>query len=428
MKGLMKTSLVAFSVAVLAACGGGGGSKSAEKPANPPATQPGSGSGGGGGGTTTAPTVPAPGGAVPGDNTGGGVNMPGAGNQTGGTPGTGTTPGGGGTQGTGGSTPPPSKWDGLVDASWQFADGKIPTRNAATQQGGENISPSINIGFVPDKTDKIAIIMDDENAPCASGDGACVHWGVFNLPKDKFNIREGENLAALPGVVLGKAYNDQTGYQGPNPPSAHTYKLTIYALKAGAPAVTAGSRYTRSQFAATWGEHILGSKTLSARYPGDDSIPVRAELQITSSSFADGAVLPAKHKFTDSANPGVSPALQVANLPSGTTQLAIIMDDVSGTGGCDISSPCIHWNAFNLPANTAITEGLSFTPGNSNGSWSTYRGGFTRPVRHTYQIRVFALRAGAPRVQPLGEYSSRVFLEAYKQHIIGVGVLTAVSQ
>ncbi|QTD46789.1 hypothetical protein J1M35_07935 [Ottowia testudinis] len=148
--------------------------------------------------------------------------------------------------------------------------GVIPIEYVATAKGGNNTSPALSIANVPVGTKYLAIVMDDETSPdCGTGSAACVHWGVFNLPPDHLTIAQGENLGALSGVVLGTAYNGQPGYQGPNPPSNHVYKITVYALGSGATAVPASPvpTYTRSTFEAAYGSVIVGQFTWTGRYP-----------------------------------------------------------------------------------------------------------------------------------------------------------------
>lgn len=155
--------------------------------------------------------------------------------------------------------------------STSFANGGvIPAKYAAvTKSNGQNTSPALTITNVPAATQFLAIVMDDETSPCGNAANACIHWGVFNLPSTKLIIAENENFAAIQNVVLGSTYNNLTGYQGPNPPSNHTYNITVYALSSTAVAVqsTPAPRYTRSTFEAAFSGKILDKATISGRYP-----------------------------------------------------------------------------------------------------------------------------------------------------------------
>jgi Raf kinase inhibitor-like YbhB/YbcL family protein len=151
-----------------------------------------------------------------------------------------------------------------------FPDGgAIPVIHGAPARGGQGLSPQLSVDALPRGAASIAIVMDDETPPCGSGDGACIHWGVFGIPADRTVFAEGEDFGAIPGVVLGAAYNDQTGYQGPNPLlSTHRYTITVFALGLGAPPVPARPtpKFTRAGFEAAYGTHILGKASLTGTF------------------------------------------------------------------------------------------------------------------------------------------------------------------
>ena len=155
----------------------------------------------------------------------------------------------------------------LTSTSWTN-NGVIPVKYAAPAQGGTNTSPQLTVSNLPSGTATLAVIMDDESTPgCGTGANACVHWNVFNLPASKTSIAENENLTMVSGVVLGKAYNGSVGYAGPNPPSQHTYNISVFALDASAKAVPSTTQtavsYTRSQFETLYNGKILGKVTLA---------------------------------------------------------------------------------------------------------------------------------------------------------------------
>jgi Raf kinase inhibitor-like YbhB/YbcL family protein len=159
----------------------------------------------------------------------------------------------------------------LAVTSTSYANGGvIPLPYASTLYaagGGQNTSPALAISNVPASTQSLAVVMDDETAPCGVGAAACVHWGVFNLPATKVSIIENEDLGAISGVILG--LNNTAGtfaYDGPHPPSNHVYNLTVYALSTAAP-VSGTVTYTRSQFEATFGSQILEKITYSGKFP-----------------------------------------------------------------------------------------------------------------------------------------------------------------
>lgn len=144
--------------------------------------------------------------------------------------------------------------------------GAMPLKQACTEQSGSNASPALAWRNAPSGTAAYALVMDDEVSPCGSGNDACIHWNAFNLPASTSVLAEGVDPATLgSSVVLGSAYNDATGYQGPCPPSPHVYKLTLYALDSTL-SLSGTPTLTRSQFASTYSARILGSATLTGTF------------------------------------------------------------------------------------------------------------------------------------------------------------------
>lgn len=155
----------------------------------------------------------------------------------------------------------------LKITSTSFTDhGEIPLQYAAVSKGGQNTSPQLSMVSTPTGTGALAIIMHDEVAPCGTAENACVHWNVFNLPATQKAIAENENLAAIPGVIIGSTYNGQTGYQGPNPSSKHIYKITVYAMSAGISPTSTIPRYTPSQFEAAHAGLIMHKTTWTGSF------------------------------------------------------------------------------------------------------------------------------------------------------------------
>ena len=88
---------------------------------------------------------------------------------------------------------------------------------------GEDISPELNIGDVPENAKSLALIMDDPDAPV----GTWVHWVAWNMPQDTKKIAKGTE----PKGAAGKNSWGRTGYGGPCPPSGtHRYVFKLYAL------------------------------------------------------------------------------------------------------------------------------------------------------------------------------------------------------
>lgn len=170
-----------------------------------------------------------------------------------------TAPAGGATDGAGASS--------FALASASFESGTaIPDVYACEDEGGSDISPQLSWTNTPGGTAAYAVVMDDETPPCGKGDGACMHWSVFNIPADKMSLAEGEDVGAITGIALGRNYTGSDGYAGPCPPGPHVYKISVYALAEGAPIVKSGSAFTRSSFESEYAAYILASDTIEASF------------------------------------------------------------------------------------------------------------------------------------------------------------------
>ena len=151
--------------------------------------------------------------------------------------------------------------------STSFKDGKrIPSINVCMELGGSNQSPQLSWSDAPANTKKYAIVMDDEVSPCGKGDGACKHWGLFNIPSSITEVSEDLEIATIEGTVEGRNYVGTQDYEGPCPPFKHTYKTTVFALDGTMPTIGRTSM-TRSQFKSTYKTHILDSVTISGTFP-----------------------------------------------------------------------------------------------------------------------------------------------------------------
>ena len=149
----------------------------------------------------------------------------------------------------------------LTLKSSSFTDGSvIPKKHACEYLGGNDISPQFSWENAPKESSKFAIIMDDETTPCGTGDNACVHWGLFNIPNSITSLGENETIS--------NTYTD--GYYGPCPPSNHIYKTTVYALNNKMPDIAYSnmpdSGMTRSKFKTLYGSYILQESTISGTF------------------------------------------------------------------------------------------------------------------------------------------------------------------
>ncbi len=112
---------------------------------------------------------------------------------------------------------------------------------------------------------------------------------------------------------------------------------------------------------------------------------------LSSTSFTSGGDILPKYAYPiggEADRLNTSPQLSWANAPAATTSFLIIMQDLDAVDYA-------HWTAYNIPANkTSVAEG-EYRPKESSQLGSRvgnkYEGPWPPPVKHTYQITVFAL-------------------------------------
>lgn len=116
--------------------------------------------------------------------------------------------------------------------------------------------------------------------------------------------------------------------------------------------------------------------------------PPAARLQVTSSAFPDGGVIP-KEFTCDGANQ--SPPLAWTGVPAGTASLALRMQDV------DTPTKFVHWLVYNIdPSTTSLAAGQSpqGATQTKNSFGKAFYGGPCPPSgqRHRYVFTVLAMQ------------------------------------
>lgn len=113
-------------------------------------------------------------------------------------------------------------------SSATFGDGqRIPAKYTCE---GEDVSPPLAWGEVPEGTRSLALIADDPDAPS----GTFSHWVIFNIPPDSRGLTEA--MPAKPQLPnsarQGVTDFGGIGYGGPCPPPGkpHRYYFSLYAL------------------------------------------------------------------------------------------------------------------------------------------------------------------------------------------------------
>lgn len=121
---------------------------------------------------------------------------------------------------------------------------------------GEDVSPPLQWSGVPPEAARLALIVDDPDAPA----GTWVHWVLFDMPADLRELPEGGEAG-----VQGQTSFGQVGYGGPCPPggSEHRYFFRLYALDQ---ALGLPEGASRAEVDAAMEGHILAQAELMGLY------------------------------------------------------------------------------------------------------------------------------------------------------------------
>jgi Raf kinase inhibitor-like YbhB/YbcL family protein len=111
----------------------------------------------------------------------------------------------------------------MTITSGEFTGGVMPAR--FTCGAPHPTSPPLGWAGWPAGTKRIALVVDDSNAPITP----YVYWIVFNISPATSDILEGQ---LPPGARQARNSAGIAGYDPPCPGAAgHTYRFTVYALK-----------------------------------------------------------------------------------------------------------------------------------------------------------------------------------------------------
>jgi Raf kinase inhibitor-like YbhB/YbcL family protein len=146
------------------------------------------------------------------------------------------------------------------------------------------------------------------------------------------------------------------------------------------------------------GAVLLAAGPALAQAPAAPATPPPTPMGLTSSSFADGAIIP--DKYTQAVPAAFSPALAWTNAPAGTQSFALIVDDPD-TALQRTTNEVLHWAAFNIPATaTSLPEGVpneaTLPDGTIQPLNTGKKAGFMGPgargnVYHHYTFQLYAL-------------------------------------
>jgi Raf kinase inhibitor-like YbhB/YbcL family protein len=144
--------------------------------------------------------------------------------------------------------------------------GKIPSKYTCE---GDDISPPLAFGNVPDGAESLALIIDDPDAPDPKAPKRVwAHWLLYNLPADTKGLPEDASRSGLPkGAVTGLSDRKQAAYHGPCPPiGRHRYFHKLYALDTTLP----DTALTKAGLEAAMAGHILAQAELMATFQKGD--------------------------------------------------------------------------------------------------------------------------------------------------------------
>ena len=139
----------------------------------------------------------------------------------------------------------------------------IPQRYTAQ---GADVSPPLFWQDPPAHTQSFVLIVDDPDAPDpAAPKMTWVHWLLYNIPPDNFELAEDIADSALgSGTLQGLNDWQRTGYGGANPPiGKHRYFHKLYALDSLLPDM---HHPTKARLEQAMQGHILGEAKLMGTY------------------------------------------------------------------------------------------------------------------------------------------------------------------
>ena len=136
-----------------------------------------------------------------------------------------------------------------------FGEGAMIPREYTCE--GDDVSPPLRFGRVPEAAKSLVLVVIDGDAP----QGSIVHWLLWNIPPDQSEI----DRASVPaGARQGRNDFRKVGYTGPCPPAGvHRYHFRLYALGS---ALNLAPGATREQLDAAMKGHVLMEAQLTGKY------------------------------------------------------------------------------------------------------------------------------------------------------------------
>ncbi|WP_431469331.1 YbhB/YbcL family Raf kinase inhibitor-like protein [Sphingosinithalassobacter sp. LHW66-3] len=165
-------------------------------------------------------------------------------------------------------------FDNLHLASPAFANGaRLPVRFT---EDGEGVSPPLFWTGVPEGAERLALIVEDADAPTPA---PLVHAVVWDLPPHDGELVEGaiqaDGKAGADGSDVGRNSYFAEGWLPPDPPTGHGehhYAFQLFALAAG-PDV--GDNPGRGALVRAMAGKVLAAGLLTGTYSRGEAPPVR---------------------------------------------------------------------------------------------------------------------------------------------------------
>ena len=161
----------------------------------------------------------------------------------------------------------------LALTSPAFADGaRLPERFTAD---GAGVSPPLLWGAPPAGTVRLALLVEDADAPAPQ---PLVHAVIWNIPADAGGLEEGAIVGDGDGAAdrdVGRNSYFREGWLPPDPPTghgSHRYAFQLFALdgNVGDPGATPGRTAVMEAMAG----HVLAAGVLIGTYSRDEAAPV----------------------------------------------------------------------------------------------------------------------------------------------------------
>lgn len=131
---------------------------------------------------------------------------------------------------------------------------------------GEDASPPLSWRGVPPRTQSLALVVDDPDAPDpAAPRMTWVHWLVYDIPPFATGLNAGLGDKLPGGMRLGTNDFERTRWGGPCPPvGRHRYHFKLYALARKFDTLLKAP--DKATLEAAIHDHVLGQATLIGTY------------------------------------------------------------------------------------------------------------------------------------------------------------------